>query len=412
MIDNFLTPENKRFLRWVKIYLWLVGSLLLLIGVGRLGAETVSIIGTAVETLNPALLSRESVFLAGLFVLVGYFCIYAFAAVGAYEPPALAVLRGGVVLIAIVSWLAAFWLLTVNILYGGVFLLLAVGANFIAYQTWRQAERRELWKVFGQPISRRRPRTVVLLTLGLVAILLAALGIIYAILSDILELPIGTPEPGELLYTTTFDGYNDEWDLRGGNESVTVIDGELVVSEGTGISGAGFYAQLNARRFRDFDLRVQARQISGPDDNAYGVAFRVRDPRNYYHFQISGDGWFRFSKVVEGRVEEITIWVPTDLVVPGAATNEIRVLAKDDEFSFYINDHLMPLCTKGDQRNPFVNPLTGECTTNEPQNSYHDDSFKQGYIGFSAGTTGSTTDEELMQPVVIGFDSLVIVGPQ
>lgn len=410
MTDNFLNPENTAFLKRVRLYLGIIGGLLFLVGLGRIAVEASGNVRDIIAETSPELFSTETALLGGLFVLVGYLSLYSFAAVGAMEPPALDALRVSIIAIAITLIIATIWAFMVGLLYGLIFLILAVGASIAAYLIWMGAEKHALWQLFGQAIYRRKIGIMVYGVAAIAAVLLIALGLIYAILSDTLELSIAA-EPNQLLYTTTFDAFNDEWDLPAGRESAEIVDGELILTEGKIDAGAGFSSVLKARRFRDFDLRVTARQVSGPNDNTYGVLFQFRDPLNYFHFQISGDGYYRFTKAENGILEEITSWASTDIIHAENAANEIRIVSRESEYTFYINGQQMRLCTKGENRNPFVNPLTGECQTNEWQNTYRDETFQQGHIGLSAGTTDATYDNAALEPVVIGFDNLVILGP-
>ncbi|MBU1048431.1 LamG domain-containing protein [Candidatus Bipolaricaulota bacterium] len=87
----------------------------------------------------------------------------------------------------------------------------------------------------------------------------------------------------------------------------------------------------------DFQLDMDTYQLSGPDNNGYGVTFRHVDTDNLYRFSLSGDGWVRFDKKVNGSYNVIRPWERTDLIHQGNATNHITVVADGSEFTFYIN---------------------------------------------------------------------------
>jgi hypothetical protein len=63
----------------------------------------------------------------------------------------------------------------------------------------------------------------------------------------------------------------------------------------------------------------------------------VKDANTYYRFQISGDGWARFAKTVDGTVVSIKPWEQTDLIHQGNATNHLTIIANGSLFTFYIN---------------------------------------------------------------------------
>lgn len=409
MTESFLTPANKRLLRWLRLFLGLLGILWLLLGGGRVALELLGGISALAETFSPALFSTRTLILGILHAGVGYLALYSMAAVGAVEPPALNATRYSLLSIALLAWITVVWAAFVSLSYALGALLVAGALNLACFGLWRTVVNRQLWQVFGQRVVRRRGSNRLLYAVGSLSLLiLAALGVIYAILTDTLELPPSSPQAGALLYATTFDNFNDEWDLPRGRQSAEVVGGELVLTEASGIPDSVFYARLDSRKFGDFDLRVQTRQVGGDNDNSYGVIFRWRDFDNFYRFEISGDGFYRLSKTEDGHTETVTQWIPSTVIHTGNAANEIRIVAQDDRFRFYINQVNVPLCTRGKNREPLIHPLTGECISNTWQDEYIDDAFRQGKIGLAVGTTQTT---DITQPVVVAFDNLVLIGP-
>jgi hypothetical protein len=407
--SSFITPEVRRLVRRLQFFMGFLGFILLLIGGVRIGIELLGGISDVAEEYNPILFDWKTLILGGVFAGVGYFSLYAMAAAGAYEPPALTAIRYSLLGIALAFGITLVWSVFISLSYIVAALILMILVGGLVFWFWQQIEVRSLWQVFGQPIHRQRETSGILYFVGIVSLLiLVALGLIYAVLTDAIELPVEKPKARELLYTTTFDSFNDEWDLPQGRQSADLVDGELVLTENSGYTDVGFYARLESRKFGDFDLRVRTKLISGDNDNRYGVIFRWRDFDNYYIFEISGDGYYRLTKVEDGAAEPITVWTPSEIVYQGQAVNEIQIIGKGDRFTFRINQQIARLCTKGENRFPAMNALTGECVSNEWQDSYQDGAFRQGKIGLSVGTTGTT---DITEAVVISFDNLVLVGP-
>lgn len=109
----------------------------------------------------------------------------------------------------------------------------------------------------------------------------------------------------------------------------------------------------------DFTLAVDAEQIIGPDNNGYGVVFRIQAGGNsYYRFRISGDGWAKFDKSVNSVRTPIQDWALAPSVKTGNAKNHIEIVANGNLFTFRVNgDTLYTIA---------------------------DSSFSSGYIGFAA----------------------------
>jgi hypothetical protein len=274
----------------------------------------------------------------------------------------------------------------------------------------------------GHPALRRMQTGAI----GLWLLVVLGLGIVLGVLTDwVYELPVSRPEPGKMLYATTFDSFNNEWDTYEGRDSALVVPADalelgeageslplagdlLVIGHEAPITFELVFSTLD-RKFNDFDLRVTTQQVSGPEDNQYGVLFRYRDLENYYAFLISGDGYYALVKMKDGVLEFVSNWGLTDITRQGVASNEIRVVALQDTFQFWVNGQLMPLCLRGENLTSMWDESQGPgaCMTDELAYVYQDDDFEQGRIALAAGSSA-----DLSSAIVVGFDDLLIVGPQ
>ncbi len=89
---------------------------------------------------------------------------------------------------------------------------------------------------------------------------------------------------------------------------------------------------------RDFVIEVETVHLAGPEDNDYGLILRHQDDTNFYSFEISSDGFYTFTKLVDDELYEIIPWQQSDAINPGADSNRLRVEAGEASFTFYIND--------------------------------------------------------------------------
>jgi hypothetical protein len=96
--------------------------------------------------------------------------------------------------------------------------------------------------------------------------------------------------------------------------------------------------------YADFVMDVDATQVSGPDNNIYGVIFRYGlDAKEFYTFLISGDGFYVFTVDGVDREEpEILVdWIESSAINKGAQTNRIKVIAVGGNMKYYVNDQLL-----------------------------------------------------------------------
>ncbi len=201
------------------------------------------------------------------------------------------------------------------------------------------------------------------------------------------SLPLGDTGPdlcdgGGALFADDFSGeqacgwleYN-----RGGAVSA-MEDGVLKIST----SSPGEIWWTNPERsFDDVIINVQTEQLSGPDDNAYGVICRYRDEQNFYVFLISGDGYYSIGKYSgpENRVTYLTAdgqFVPSDLINQGPAVNSIQASCIGNQLSLAVNG--------------------------EPLITVTDPDFKSGDVGLAVSTLQQGTVE-------IAFDDMRVFAP-
>ncbi|MBK7894200.1 MAG: hypothetical protein IPJ90_04790 [Anaerolineaceae bacterium] len=89
---------------------------------------------------------------------------------------------------------------------------------------------------------------------------------------------------------------------------------------------------------------VEATQVAGPDNNAYGMLFRVDDENdNFYSFQISGDGYVWIGRYRDGGAAEAEPivndwWFESPAINQGNATNKLAVQAEGQNLIFFVND--------------------------------------------------------------------------
>ncbi len=188
-------------------------------------------------------------------------------------------------------------------------------------------------------------------------------------------------ESGALLRDDFSGEQNCGWrEYNQGGAVVEIAEGTLSIST----SQTGQIWWTNAGRdFGDVIVTVQARQTSGPNNNAYGVLCRYQDENNFYIFLISGDGYYAIGKYQTGE-QQITYLTPnqeyvfSDLINQGVATNLLRASCIGNELSLSVNG--LPLVT------------------------VTDDSFAGGDVGLGVSTLEPGT-------AVVQFDDLLVLAP-
>lgn len=184
------------------------------------------------------------------------------------------------------------------------------------------------------------------------------------------------------LFQDDFSGERDcGWALynRGGAVA-EITDGVLRIS--TSQAGKIWWSNPS-QNFDDVIITVQARQASGPNNNAYGVICRYQNEQNFYIFLISGDGYYAIGKYQSGSdqiayLTENGQYQASEFINQGVATNQIRASCIGNELSLAVNG--LPLYT-----------------TTDP-------TFVTGDIGVGVSTLELGT-------AVVQFDNLSVIAP-
>jgi len=131
-------------------------------------------------------------------------------------------------------------------------------------------------------------------------------------------------------------------------------------------------------RWADVAVEVDARQVSGPDDNLYGLLCRYQDRDNFYEFDISGDGYYAIYVKRAGEFKTLVPWTATSAIRQGESSNHLAVTCQTNRLAMSVNGELVA--------------------------EVFDETLSEGEVAMIAGTF----DEP---GVVIAFDNLQISNP-
>ena len=186
----------------------------------------------------------------------------------------------------------------------------------------------------------------------------------------------------DILFIDDFNGeFNCGWATYNRGGGIATIENssmQLTVSQ----PGQIWWTNPS-RNFDDVVIRAEARQVSGPNDNAYGIICRYQNEENFYVFLISGDGYYAIGKYQTGRENVVYLtengqFQPSDAINTGIASNEMEASCIGNELSLAVNG--VPLV------------------------SVSDPTFVTGDIGLAASTLQAATG-------VIEFDNVQVAAP-
>ena len=217
-------------------------------------------------------------------------------------------------------------------------------------------------------------------------------------------------EAGKVAYVATFDSFSEDWSLSQGRLNSEILASGLLRVEVGEVDSLPF-AQASPH-FGDFDVRVDTNVVDGPENNGFGLIFRLQTRDNtapgdddFYLFEISSDGYYRVLRSLSGVQKELSTWVPSEHIHTGLGKqNVLGLLANGDTFQFFVNNVLLSLCIPDDPEGISTFPATGECVGGKMLDTLVDNTIATGQIGLAAQSFD-------VEGVVVDFDNLVIYGP-
>jgi hypothetical protein len=106
--------------------------------------------------------------------------------------------------------------------------------------------------------------------------------------------------------------------------------------EAKALNGFVWWVTPDREAVSDFFLSVETHQLDNPQAGEYGLVFRQSDESHYYLFEIDEQGEYAVFIYTPDGWEALIDWTNSPAIQPGE-TNQLAMIARGDEFSFFIN---------------------------------------------------------------------------
>lgn len=157
-------------------------------------------------------------------------------------------------------------------------------------------------------------------------------------LGSLLSPPAGPTPPGQGI-VENFDANTHNWFEGSVSQAqVFIADGVLQINNPYEEEVDNFvFSRMDCCNFENFDLTVESTQLEGTDNNEIGIVFYARDPKNFFEFAYSGDGFVALFEYAEDDLSTVVEFTPVDAILQGNATNTVRLVVEDGQVTAYIN---------------------------------------------------------------------------
>jgi hypothetical protein len=183
------------------------------------------------------------------------------------------------------------------------------------------------------PTQQRKSRAGCIISavvVGVLVVLVSAVGLLYAIGKASLRAQATTTPGPTVLYQNTLTSATDGWP---NNQNC------FFRSDGYHIKG-NYYCVAPIGNQANVDIKVQVIQLSGPTVNPYGLVFRGIENQSHYDFDIDSNGKWAFYSCDDIKKQcTAVVDVTANAAIQGGlnTSNTLEVQAKGSHFTFFVN---------------------------------------------------------------------------
>lgn len=109
--------------------------------------------------------------------------------------------------------------------------------------------------------------------------------------------------------------------------------------------GDTYWLSWNAADFfydrTDFRVHVVVEKAGGVDDHGYGFVWGLLDVSNFFEFIVSGNGFYRITKIKDGNFVNYQDWKRCDRIQRNNSINLLEIRRVENIAEFYINSTLV-----------------------------------------------------------------------
>lgn len=137
-----------------------------------------------------------------------------------------------------------------------------------------------------------------------------------------------------------FDDNKNEWSESDVDKRYSEVKNGKFIIEQKESGSSGFWKEVTTNPHYNYSIEADFKQVSGVDNNGYGLLWGRYDWDDYYAFVVSSNGFAKIYGKVDAEKVSIKDWTEFSAVKPMGETNNLKIVQKDKQVKFYVNGEL------------------------------------------------------------------------
>lgn len=144
---------------------------------------------------------------------------------------------------------------------------------------------------------------------------------------------------GDLIFSDDFNDNKNNWsDDKNTYADFSFYGGKYYLEHKVNEKGYLSHIDKYFDTTKDFEIETKIQHVTGDTNFPHGFLWGKKDT-NYFQFLLTATGYYKISRIVNNKSEDIVKWVKSDAVHKGAgSSNIVRILKEGDYYKFYVND--------------------------------------------------------------------------
>lgn len=158
------------------------------------------------------------------------------------------------------------------------------------------------------------------------------------------------------MFYENFSNNDNNWSIRDDRDIYLNIENDVYVFEHR--RSQGWYSVWNHIPIQkdEFGIICNFRKVLGNETSFYGLIWGLLDINHFYCFAISGNGYFRISKIENGLWTHYQNWHRSECINTSNSQNQLLLGCTGSSYRFGINDTLV---VEGNWPKPFFGESIG-----------------------------------------------------